>query len=131
VTVRQLSRTEHALVIVFYFPLVAAPLSIPWAAVAWVTPTPVELLLLVAMGVATQIGQVFLTMALSLEGAGRTTSVGYLQIVFAIGWQLAVFGAAPPAATLAGAALIIGGTLAVARVSSAGKITDPAAREDR
>jgi len=32
VTVRQLSRTEHPLVIVFYFPLVATPLALPWAA---------------------------------------------------------------------------------------------------
>ena len=36
-------------------------------------------------------------------------------IVFAMGWQLAVFGEAPAAPTIAGAALIIAGTLAVAR----------------
>jgi drug/metabolite transporter (DMT)-like permease len=119
VTVRQLARTEHALVIVFYFPLVATPLAIPWAAAQWVTPTPVELLLLVAVGLATQVGQVFLTMALAVERVGRASSVGYLQIVFAIGWQLAVFGQAPAAATLAGAALIIAGTAAVARLGGA------------
>jgi drug/metabolite transporter (DMT)-like permease len=116
VTVRELSRTEHPLVIVFYFPLVATPLAIPWAAASWVTPTPVELLILLGVGVATQLGQVFLTMGLTLERAGRAASAGYLQIVFAIGWQLAVFGSAPTAFTLAGAALIIAGTLAVARV---------------
>src|SRR5258706_14857512 len=36
VTVRQLARTEHPLVIVLYFPLVATPLAIPWAAYHWV-----------------------------------------------------------------------------------------------
>lgn len=115
VTVRQLSRTEHPLVIVFYFPLVATPLAIPWAAAAWVTPTPLELLLLVGIGLATQLGQVFLTLALSVERVGRAAAVGYLQIVFAIGWQLALFGAAPTPFTLGGAALIVAGTFAVAR----------------
>ena len=111
VTVRQLSRTEHPLVIVFYFPLVAAPLAIPWAAWDFAVPRPIDWLLLVAIGVATQIGQVFLTMGLALERAGRATSVGYLQICFAMLWQLAVFGDVPSAATLVGSALIVAGTL--------------------
>lgn len=117
VTVRQLARTEHPLVIVFYFPLVATPLAIPWAAAEWVTPSAVEVLLLVAIGLATQVGQVFLTMGLAVERVGRATSVGYLQIVFAMGWQLAVFGDAPELPTIAGAALIIAGTLVVAGVT--------------
>lgn len=118
VTVRQLARTEHPLVIVFYFPLVATPLAIPWAAAEWVTPSGLEVLLLVAIGIATQIGQVFLTMGLAVERVGRATSVNYLQIVFAMGWQLAVFGDAPELSTIAGAALIIAGTAAVASVAS-------------
>lgn len=115
VTVRRLARAEHPLVIVFYFPLVATPLAIPWAAAVWVTPDAAELLLLIAIGLATQVGQVFLTLALSVERAGRALSVGYLQIVFAMLLQLAVFGDAPAAPTIAGAALIIAGTLGVAR----------------
>jgi len=115
VTVRTLARSEHPLVIVFYFPLVATPLAIPWAAASWVTPSATDLLLLLAIGLTTQVGQVFLTMGLAAERVGRATAVGYLQIVFAIGWQLAVFGDAPTLATIAGAALIIGGTLVVTR----------------
>jgi drug/metabolite transporter (DMT)-like permease len=114
VTVRQLARTEHPLVIVFYFPLVATPLAIPWAVADWVTPTGIEWLLLLGIGITTQIGQVFLTMALAIERAGRTTSIGYLQVVFALIWQATVFGEPPAVLTIAGAALIIGGTLAVA-----------------
>lgn len=118
VTVRQLSKSEHPLVIVFYFPLVATPLSIPWAAAGWVTPSAIDVLLLVAIGVTTQVGQVFLTMGLAVERVGRATAVGYLQIVFAIGWQLALFGEAPTAATIIGASLIIGGTLVVSRAAA-------------
>jgi drug/metabolite transporter (DMT)-like permease len=120
VTVRQLAKTESPLVIVFYFPLVATPLAIPWAAMDFVMPQPIDWLLLVAIGVTTQIGQVFLTMGLAVERAGRATSVGYLQVAFAMVWQLAVFGDAPGATTILGAALIIGGTLTVATARSAG-----------
>ena len=116
VTVRQLARTEHPLVIVFYFPLVAMPLAIPWAVADWVTPEPTDWLLLIAIGLTTQVGQVFLTMGLSLERAGRATSVGYLQVIFAMIWQTVLFDDPPTLTTLAGAALIVGGTIAVASV---------------
>jgi drug/metabolite transporter (DMT)-like permease len=115
VTVRQLVRTEHPLVIVFYFPLIATPLALPWAAAQAVWPSPLDWLLLAGIGVATQLGQVLLTMALAIEHAGRATALGYLQVCFAMVWQLVVFGQAPAAGTIAGAALIIAGTVAVAR----------------
>lgn len=114
VTVRQLSRTEHPLVIVMYFPLVATPLAIPWAASDFVMPHGVEWLWLVGLGAATQVGQVFLTMGLAAERAGRASSVNYLQVCFAIGWQLAVFDVVPSPRTLVGAAFIVAGTLAAA-----------------
>lgn len=127
VTVRQLVRTEHTLVIVFYFPLIATPLALPWAISTWVTPTATEWLLLVGLGLATQVGQVFLTMGLARERAGRATSIGYLQVAFAMLWQWAVFGDAPTAWTIGGAALIFAGTLAVA---ASGARATRAARAD-
>ena len=113
VTVRQLAKTEHALVIVFYFPLIATPLAIPWAAYDFVWPSALDWLLLAGIGVTTQLGQVFLTKGLMIERAGRATSVGYIQICFAVVWQLVIFGQTPGLGTLLGAALIIAGTLAV------------------
>lgn len=118
VTVRQLARTEHPYVIVFYFPLVATPLIVPWAAATWVTPTPIEWLLLLMVGLTTQLGQVFMTKALAIERAGRVTSMGYMQIAFAIVWQWTLFGDAPSAWMIGGAALIVVGTLAVSRASA-------------
>nr|HEX4318992.1 DMT family transporter [Kofleriaceae bacterium] len=114
VTVRELSRTEPPLVIVMYFPIVSVPLAIPWALSDWVTPAPIDWLLLAGIGAATQVGQVFLTLGLAAERAGRASSVNYVQIVFAMAWQLAVFGDVPTPTTIAGAALIIAGTLVVA-----------------
>jgi drug/metabolite transporter (DMT)-like permease len=114
VTVRQLSRHEDPLVIVFYFPLVALPLAIPWTVPVAVWPTPLEWLVLLGVGVCTQVAQVCLTRGLSLERAGRASAVGYLQVVFAVGWGALVFAEPPGWATLTGASLIVGGTLLVA-----------------
>ncbi len=113
VTVRQLAKTEHSLVIVFYFPLVAAPLALPWALYEWTWPSAIDWLLLAGIGISTQVGQVFLTRALMIERAGRATAVGYVQIAFAVMWQLLIFGHLPALGTVLGAALVIGGTLAV------------------
>lgn len=118
VTVRQLAKTEHPLIIVWYFPLIATPLVIPWAAATWVTPEPIEWLLLVAIGLATQVGQVFMTMALSLERAGRVTSISYIQVAFAMIWQWAIFGSPPTIWTISGAALIVVGTTVISLVTS-------------
>jgi drug/metabolite transporter (DMT)-like permease len=113
VTIRQLSRSEHWLVIVFYLPLVSVPLAIPWAALSWVTPTPTEWLLLLAIGIATQLGQVLMTAGLAQERAGKASSIGYLQVVFAVIWQIAVFDTVPPWPTFVGAAIILTGTAVV------------------
>lgn len=118
VTVRQLARTEHPLVIVWYFPLFATPLVIPWAIATWKTPEPMEWLLLLAIGLATQVGQVFMTMALAIERAGRVTSIGYIQVAFAMIWQWVIFDSPPTAWTIAGATLIVAGTTVIAMVSS-------------
>lgn len=119
VTVRQLAKTEDALVIVFYFPLIATPLAAPWAIATWVMPNAVEWLLLLLIGLATQVGQVFLTRALMIERAARVTSLGYIQIAFAMVWQWAVFAQPPTGWTIGGAALIVAGTLVVAATGAA------------
>lgn len=125
VTVRQLTKTEHPLVIVWYFPLFATPLVVPWAVATWKTPEPIEWLLLVAIGLATQVGQVFMTMALAIERAGRVTSIGYIQVAFAMIWQWVIFASPPTLWTIAGAALIVSGTTVIAIVSNRGAAGSP------
>ena len=114
VVVRSLSGREDPLVIVLYFPLVTVPATLPTLIGDAVWPVGVEWLWLVWIGVATQAGQVWLTRGLALLPAARGTAISYLQVVFAIVWGVSFFGEVPTAWTLAGAALVIGGTLAVA-----------------
>lgn len=111
VTVRKLGEREHPLVIVFYFPLVALPASIPamWDDAVW--PVGNEWWALLLIGVATQIGQVTVTRALQLDSAGRTASYSYLQVLFAALWGAVFFGELPGLATVIGAILILLGAL--------------------
>ena len=115
VTVRKLGSTEHAAVIVFYFSLISIVAALPTALPGAVWPTPFEWLVLVGIGVSTQLGQISITHGLRLERAGRATATAYLQIVFAGLWGMLFYAEVPDWGTAAGAALIVGSTLALAR----------------
>lgn len=106
-TVRTLARTEHSDVIVFYFALFAAPIALPFAVARWVWPSPTGWLLMLGLGVMTQIGQTFMTRGLALTPAARGTTIGYVQIVFASLFGVLVFHEKLSAWTLGGAALVV------------------------
>jgi drug/metabolite transporter (DMT)-like permease len=125
VTVRKLGQTEHPLTIIFYFSAISVLASLPASALSAVMPTPMEWLLLLAVGVTTQYGQIYLTRGLALEQAGRATAVGYLQIVFAATWGAVFLLELPDRWVLGGAALVVGGTLLLAGTrGGAGKRLD-------
>jgi drug/metabolite transporter (DMT)-like permease len=114
VTVRSLAQVEDPRVIVLYFPLVSLPLALPFALRVWLWPTAVEWLILLGVGVATQIAQITMTEGLRRERAGRATAIGYLQVAFAVGWGAVLFDELPSVWTVLGAGLIVGSTLLVA-----------------
>ena len=111
VSVRSLGNSEHPLVIVFYFPLVALPLSLPLVALDPVVPTASELLWLIGVGVFTQLGQVSLTRGLTALPAAQATAISYVQVVFAGLWGWVIFGETIDGWTVAGAALVLAATL--------------------
>ena len=115
VTVRKLGATEHPAVIVFYFSLISVFAALPTALPGALWPTPVEWLVLLGIGVTTQLGQMAITHGLRLERAGPATATAYLQIVFAALWGILFFTELPDWGTVLGAALIVGSTLALAR----------------
>jgi len=105
--VRKLGATEPPILVVFYFPAVAVPVSLPFAISEWVWPDTEGWLLLVGVGAATQAAQLALTKGLARERAGRATSVGYLQIAFAVAFGAALFGQVPGPWSWSGIALVI------------------------
>lgn len=114
VIVRHL-RSYDAMVVVFYFAgissVAAAPLMIP----GFVWPRGSEWLVLLAVGVTTFGGQIFLTLGLQRERAARATTAGYLQIPFASLWGYLVFRDVPTMWTVTGAAVIVSSTLLLTR----------------
>jgi drug/metabolite transporter (DMT)-like permease len=109
VTVRRLRTSDHPVVVVLYFPLVATPIFLPLALRVWVWPTPLEWLVLLGVGVATQVAQICLTEGLARTPAGPATTVGYVQIAFAMLWSATIFGVVPDLVAIAGATLVFAG----------------------
>jgi drug/metabolite transporter (DMT)-like permease len=120
VTVRKLRATEDPMVIVFYYPLIATLGSIPLTTTtdpAWPTLWQWGVLALGVAGTGT-VAQVLLTRGLHAQRAGRAMAVSYLQIVFAAVWGALFFDEVPDLLSIAGAALVIGGTVLVAQAES-------------
>ena len=111
VIVKQLSRKEDSSVIIFYFPLVALPVSLLLLGDHFVMPEKETLVLLILVGVFTQVGQIGLTRAMQTEVASKATAYSYVQVVFSIilGWLF--FHEVPSVWTLLGGSLIIAGAL--------------------
>ena len=115
VTVRSLGRSEPALVVVFWFPVVTVTLSVPFAIVEWVWPDAWGWALLISIGVVTQLGQLSMTRGLARAPAGRATTMGYLQIAIATVLGAIVFGVLPNLPSWLGMGLIVLSLLGTAR----------------
>ena len=111
VSVRALGRSEHPLVIVFWFPLLAIPLCLPLVAARPLLPTGLEALWLLGVGIFTQVGQVCLTQGLTQLPVARSTAIGYSQVLFAALWGGLFFGEQPDGWTALGALLILAAAL--------------------
>jgi len=111
VLVRRLSQREDSSVIIFYFPLVALPVACLLPGESFVMPDVPALILLILVGIFTQVGQVGLTKAMQTEGAGKATAYSYVQVIFAVilGWV--IFAETPSLWTWLGGSLIIAGAL--------------------
>ncbi|GAB5535222.1 MAG: DMT family transporter [Rubricoccaceae bacterium] len=112
--VRKLRETDHPLVIIFYLSWVGVVGALPFAS-NWVWPTGWTWVWLLGAGLATQIAQIAMTRGLHLESAGRATTVGYLQVAFAFGWGVLVFGTVPDTLSIVGAVLICASVLLIAK----------------
>jgi drug/metabolite transporter (DMT)-like permease len=107
VSVRELASTESPLVIVIWFPMVSGLLSLPLVLLNPVVPSANELLLLLAIGLCTQAGQLGLTEGLARLPAARATPIGYVQVAFASFWGWWVFGEKLGSTTLLGGGLVL------------------------
>lgn len=112
VIVRKLSQTEDSSVIIFYFPLIALPVSSLLIGNQFIWPSNLSLLaILVLVGVFTQIGQYGLTKAMKTESAGKASAFSYVQILFSMLIGIFFFQEIPSIWTYLGGGMIISGAL--------------------
>ena len=111
VIVKKLTKTDDSSVIVFYFPIIALPISIVLLGSDFVIPSLLATGILVLVGIFTQIGQIGLTKALQSADANKATAYAYVQVIFSIfiGW--AYFSEIPAFTTIIGGGLIMIGAL--------------------
>ena len=111
VIVKKLTKTEDSSVIIFYFPMIALPVSLILLGDDFIVPSLAVTGLLVLIGIFTQVGQVGLTKAMHSADASKATAYSYVQVIFSvlIGWVY--FSETPVLTTIIGGSLIMSGAL--------------------
>mgnify|MGYP001192474034 CR=1 FL=1 len=75
---------ESPYVIMFYFPLFTVIMAVPFIYQSWSKPTLYYWMVLVIIGVCTQLGQWFLTFGYKLLPASKVAPISYAQVPFAV-----------------------------------------------
>jgi drug/metabolite transporter (DMT)-like permease len=109
--VRMLKTSEHPLVIIFYFPLVMLPISGIWSGFVWVQPQGWDWLVLLAVGVFTQVAQYFMTLSYQLEEVSKVSILNYIGIIYALGFGWILFDESFNLMTYVGMGLVLGGVI--------------------
>jgi drug/metabolite transporter (DMT)-like permease len=107
--IRKLSTSENPMVIIFYFPLVTLPLSGIVTASNWVSPRGWDWLIILFVGVSTQIAQYFMTKAFQREELAKISSIRYMGIVYALIFGFVLFGESFTIYSYMGMALVLFG----------------------
>jgi drug/metabolite transporter (DMT)-like permease len=120
---KALTRYEKPGVIVLWQALTVSVLSLPMALPHWQMPTLLQWLGFAATGVLGTLAHYSLTRAFALSDISATQSLRFLDLVWAsvLGWL--VFGDVPSQWTWAGALVILGSTVWIARRESRRKVT--------
>ena len=89
--IRYLRTTETPLVVVFYFPLVATPITAVLSFFNWVKPQGIDWLYILVLGVVTQVAQVYMTKGIQSDSAGNIMTYKYVGVVFAFVYGYFIF----------------------------------------
>ncbi|MDN3609914.1 DMT family transporter [Vibrio ostreicida] len=107
ITIRHLSQRHHTYEIVFYFLMTAMLVSAYLMKDDFVMPQGVTWLYLVAIGVVSLIGQIFLTKAFTHENAAVVAGTRYIGLVFNVLWGVIFWQEIPSWMTVLGGCVIV------------------------
>ncbi|MBL0318295.1 MAG: DMT family transporter [Alphaproteobacteria bacterium] len=115
VFMKMLSRTEKPITIVFYFTLIMIPVSFPFAYMHWETLTLTDMLVLLAIGVSSSLGQLSLTTAISKTDTSFVVQFDFFRLIFASIFAYIAFHQTLDQPVLIGAVIITVSTIYIAR----------------
>ena len=113
--IRKLKGQDDPLVVVFYFPLVTVPIVGAYTLTHWVAPSPLDWLILILIGLATTVAQIFMTKGYQLERAADVSVFNYLGTIYAILIGLFLFSETIGLVGLGGIGLILTGVILSSR----------------
>lgn len=105
--IRALRHEDHALVVVFYLPLVSVVTVGPYALSHWMPPLPWEWIGIAVVGAFTQVAQYFMTKAYQADRVSNISNLNYLGIVYALAIGVLFFGETIEPLSLVGMGVII------------------------
>lgn len=109
--IARLKDSDHPIVVVFYFPLIATPAMLVFSFFYWETPQGWQWPLLLLMGVLTQIAQLYMTKAYQVSAVNQVAGLKYLGLLFALGFDFFLFGITYPPMAMLGIGFVLSGVL--------------------
>jgi len=109
--IRKLKNSEHPLVIIFYFPLVMLPISAVWSSFIWVQPTGWDWLVLIAVGLCTQVAQFLMTKSYQQEELNKVSILSYISIIYSLTFGYFIFDETYDWIIYGGMALVLSGVI--------------------
>ena len=109
--IRLLRKTEHPLVVVFYFPLVATPIMAVLSFFNWVKPQGIDWFYLLLLGILTQVAQIYMTKGIQSDSAGNIMIFKYIGVLFALIYGYLFFGETYSFLSILGIFILILGVL--------------------
>lgn len=107
VLIRDMSRTEKTVTIVFWFSVATTVVTGAMAPWHWVAPSGLDFALLAAVGLLGGAGQLLATQAVRLAPVSILAPFDYLHLVFATAYGWALWQDWPTPSTLVGSAIIM------------------------
>lgn len=107
--IRKLKGKADEHLIIFYFPMITIPIVTPIMVKEWVSPDFTQLILLISIGIFTQIAQIFMTKAYFKEKVSKIGHFNYLTSVYSIFIGFFLFNEIIDLKTIIGISLIITG----------------------
>lgn len=112
--VKLLARSERPETIVLFSFIVALPINFAVALFFWRWPSPGEFVLLAAIGIGANLGQITMTRAFALADASALLPFDFVRLLVASAFAAALFGERLDAWTAAGAGIILAASVYLA-----------------